>query len=232
MEPISSALPCPSISFIFRLLLPVSSPLNLSYLLPSSPPTNTQLMYESDIRLLDLRHTLPNLKNILLHLSSPDPPPPGPVTGPGWASGAGSRASSRQASATFNFAHLNMSRHSSLNLSSSANLRHLRSGSLASNASNVSLGSFGPPLQGEGEGEASVEGASAVSVGPTESSEGGEKDGEAQEAGEAGEEREERHVEEGSDGESDATEVEGYVVRPPPGKAQEQGVAARSRRKV
>jgi hypothetical protein len=31
----------------------------------------TQLMQEADIRLLDLRHTLPNLKNVLLTLSSP-----------------------------------------------------------------------------------------------------------------------------------------------------------------
>lgn len=61
------------------------------------------LMHEHDIRKLDLRHTLPNLKNLLLTLSSPDPPPPGPVTGPGWASGAGSHASSRQAS--WSFAH-------------------------------------------------------------------------------------------------------------------------------
>lgn len=59
------------------------------------------LMHEHDIRMLDMRHTLPNLKNLLLTMSSPDPPPPGPVTGPGWASGAGSRASSRQASYSF-----------------------------------------------------------------------------------------------------------------------------------
>jgi hypothetical protein len=48
--------------------------------------------------MLDLRHTLPNLKNLLLTLASPDPPSPGPVAGPGWASGAASRASSRHPS--------------------------------------------------------------------------------------------------------------------------------------
>lgn len=59
------------------------------------------LMHESDIRMLDLRHTLPNLKNLLLTLSSPEPPPSGPVSGPGWASGAASRASSRQPSSAW-----------------------------------------------------------------------------------------------------------------------------------
>ncbi|EIW69486.1 hypothetical protein TREMEDRAFT_73876 [Tremella mesenterica DSM 1558] len=33
------------------------------------------LMQEADIRLVELRHTLPNLKNLLLTLSSPEPPP-------------------------------------------------------------------------------------------------------------------------------------------------------------
>lgn len=51
--------------------------------------------------MLDLRQTLPNLKNLLLMLSSPDPPAPGPVTGPGWASGAASRASSRRPSSAY-----------------------------------------------------------------------------------------------------------------------------------
>jgi hypothetical protein len=100
-------------------------------------------MYEADIRMLDLRHTLPNLKNILLNLSSPDPPPPGPVMGPGWASGAGSRASSRQPSASWTL--------------------HQRSGSLAS------LGSFprrsvSVSVQGD---SPSLAAASIVSVGPT-----------------------------------------------------------------
>lgn len=51
--------------------------------------------------MLDLRQTLPNLKNLLLMLSSPEAPAPGPVTGPGWASGAASRASSRRPSALY-----------------------------------------------------------------------------------------------------------------------------------
>lgn len=53
--------------------------------------------------MLDLRHTLPNLKNLLVTLSSPDPPSPGPVSGPGWASGAASRASSRKPSAAWSY---------------------------------------------------------------------------------------------------------------------------------
>ncbi|GMK55449.1 hypothetical protein CspeluHIS016_0205050 [Cutaneotrichosporon spelunceum] len=59
------------------------------------------LMYEGDIRMLDLRHTLPNLKFILVNLCSSEPPAPGPVMGPGWASGAGSRASSRKPSSSW-----------------------------------------------------------------------------------------------------------------------------------
>lgn len=58
-------------------------------------------MHEWDLRMLDLRQTLPNLKNLLLMLSSPDAPAPGPVTGPGWASGAASRASSRRPSSLY-----------------------------------------------------------------------------------------------------------------------------------
>lgn len=102
-------------------------------------------MYEADIRMLDLRHTLPNVKNVLVMLSSPDPPPPGPVMGPGWASGAGSRASSRKPS---------------------ANWAHQRSGSL------VSLGSFprrSISLSVSGNSP-SLAAASIVSVGPTSES--------------------------------------------------------------
>lgn len=58
-------------------------------------------MHEWDLRMLDLRQTLPNLKNLLLMLSSPEAPAPGPVTGPGWASGAASRASSRRPSSLY-----------------------------------------------------------------------------------------------------------------------------------
>lgn len=58
-------------------------------------------MHEWDLRMLDLRQTLPNLKNLLLMLSSPEPPSAGPVTGPGWASGAASRASSRRPSSQY-----------------------------------------------------------------------------------------------------------------------------------
>jgi len=70
---------------------------------PARRGAHRQLMLESDIKMLDLRHTLANLKSLLLTLSSPDPPPPGPVAGPGWASGAASTASSRKPSAAWAF---------------------------------------------------------------------------------------------------------------------------------
>ncbi|BEI93229.1 uncharacterized protein CcaverHIS019_0508570 [Cutaneotrichosporon cavernicola] len=101
------------------------------------------LMYEADIRMLDLRHTLPNLKNILLNLCSSEPPAPGPVMGPGWASGAGSRTSSRQPSLSWA-------------------LRQ-RSASLASIGS-IPRRSVSVSLQGD---SPSLAAASIVSVGPT-----------------------------------------------------------------
>ncbi|KAL1411180.1 hypothetical protein Q8F55_002131 [Vanrija albida] len=104
------------------------------------------LMHEADVRMLDLRHTLPNLKSLLLTLSSPDMPPPGPVGGPGWASGAASRNSSRQASSSFTPAFG-------------------RRGSTLRSTSITSLPPFTPSHQ-----STSLTAASVASVGPTDES--------------------------------------------------------------
>jgi hypothetical protein len=54
-------------------------------------------MQEANVRVLDIRHTLPNLKALLLTLSSPYPPAPPS----GSATYIGSQASSRATSHTF-----------------------------------------------------------------------------------------------------------------------------------
>lgn len=67
-------------------------------------------MQEANIRLVDRRHTLPNLKSLLLTLSSPTPPPPPPHPAgqassyppSGTTTYNNSRIGSRQASYTFN----------------------------------------------------------------------------------------------------------------------------------
>lgn len=77
-------------------------------------------MQEANIRLVDRRHTLPNLKSLLLTLSSPTPPAPAPSyrTGPnssyptsGTTTFNNSRVGSRQASYNFHSpSRLNMTR--------------------------------------------------------------------------------------------------------------------------
>lgn len=67
----------------------------------------TQLMQEANMRIIDVRHTLPNLKALLLTLSSPTLPPPLPVSvstaskSSGTSTYVNSRATSRQASHSF-----------------------------------------------------------------------------------------------------------------------------------
>ncbi len=69
------------------------------YLSPDDSLTPLQLMQEANVRLLELRHTLPNLKSLLLTLSSPVPPPSLPPPSiPGSSTYMDSQASSRQAS--------------------------------------------------------------------------------------------------------------------------------------
>lgn len=62
-------------------------------------PDLVQLMQEANIRLLELRHTLPNLKSLLLTLSSPVTPPSlPPLSVSGSSTYVNSRGSSRQTS--------------------------------------------------------------------------------------------------------------------------------------
>lgn len=120
-------------------------------------------MHEFDLRMLDLRQTLPNLKNLLLTLSSPDPPAPGPVTGPGWASGAASRASSRRPSAAYpqtRSASLVWSPHPASRSASIASLvwtPDAPSVSAHSRASQPSRASLSPPERQDSLAGASVE---------------------------------------------------------------------------
>jgi hypothetical protein len=62
--------------------------------------TNDQLMQEASIRMVDLRHTLPNLKSLLLTLSSPIPPPQRRIP-QNPRSGFTSRMTSRQTSQAY-----------------------------------------------------------------------------------------------------------------------------------
>jgi len=61
-------------------------------------------MQEANIRLIELRHTLPNLKSLLLTLSSPVPPGSFPSTSRS-STYVDSRASSRQASRAWSIPH-------------------------------------------------------------------------------------------------------------------------------
>jgi hypothetical protein len=65
---------------------------------------NRQLMQEASIKMVDLRHTLPNLKSLLLALSSPMPPPPRRHL-----SNPSSRMTSRQTSQAYSFQRYSLS---------------------------------------------------------------------------------------------------------------------------
>lgn len=65
---------------------------------------NKQLMQEASIKMVDLRHTLPNLKALLLTLSSPVPPPPRRHL-----SNPNSRMTSRQTSQAYSFQRYSLS---------------------------------------------------------------------------------------------------------------------------
>ena len=65
---------------------------------------NKQLMQEASIRMVDLRHTLPNLKSLLLALSSPMPPPQRRHF-----SNPNSRMTSRQTSQAYSFQRYSLS---------------------------------------------------------------------------------------------------------------------------
>ena len=63
-----------------------------------------QLMQEASIKMVDLRHTLPNLKSLLLALSSPMPPPQRRHL-----SNPNSRMTSRQTSQAYSFQRYSLS---------------------------------------------------------------------------------------------------------------------------